>query len=393
LFWSSQGRERDGCERHAQTLPIPARLRAFFVNARSLKLIRTSPLFDQAWYLASYPEVAAAGVDPALHYLIRGAAEHRDPGPMFDTAWYLEYYCDVARAGINPLVHYIRYGVREGRHRRSSEVIAAEVAEAAIKCRKQPPASGEIALFVTHSSDGRLKAHARYYLEALCRHGISPVLIVAADGEFSELDNEVLARLGGFYLRQNVGYDFAAWAHVLRIAPQLWRADILYLINDSTIGPLSEHKFEKLLQQLRASKSDIVGLTDSHEQTWHIQSYFLALKRGALLSEALKEFIGGIKSLSVKRDVINTYELRFASTLRRAGLSCDILFPTNKVYNPSLVDCHCLVAAGLPFIKLAAIRDGSRKSRTVDWQRVFQSEGFDPGLAEQALSDADASLI
>ena len=366
--------------------PIPARLRDYFIKVRDLKLIRTSPLFDRAWYLASYPEVAAAQIDPALHYLIRGAAEHRDPGPAFDTAWYLTYYDDVARAGVNPLVHYIRYGAKEGRHRHPSEIVAAEVTAAAIECRKIPPASGEIALFVTHSSDGWLKAYVRYYLEALYCQGISPVLIAAVDGEFAGLDDEFLACLGGFYLRQNIGYDFAAWAHVLRTAPQLWRADILYLINDSTIGPLNDYKFQRLLQRVRASKSDIVGLTDSHEQVWHIQSYFLALKRNALLSDVLQQFIGGIKSLSSKRDVVTMYELRFAPTLRQAGLSCEVLFPTNTGYNPTLTAWRALVAAGLPFIKLAALRDGPRKSSSADWQKVLQSEGFDHHLAEQALS-------
>lgn len=383
MIWRSRGRERDDGKTRTDLL---ARLRAYVVKARDLKLIRTSPLFDRAWYLTHYPEVAAAGLDPAIHYLTQGAAEHCNPSPAFDTDWYLTYYGDVARAGINPLVHFIRYGAKEGRHRCPSEIVAAEVTAATIECRKSPAASSEIALFVTHSSDGQLKAYVRYYLEALCRQGISPVLIVAADGEFAGLEDEFLARLGGFYLRQNIGYDFAAWAHVLRLAPQLSRADILYLINDSMIGPLNENNFEKLLYRLRASKSDIIGLTDSYEQTWHIQSYFFALKRGALPSDALMEFIGGIKNLAAKRDVINTYELRFASTLRGAGLSCEVLFPSYTTHNPVLMDWSSLVTAGLPFVKLAALRERSQKSDAVHWKKALQSQGFDYHLAEEALS-------
>ena len=77
--------------------------------------LRASPIFDAAWYLAQYPDVAAAGLDPALHYLRSGAAESRDPGPFFGTAAYLAANPDVAEAGINPVLHYLAQGAAEGR--------------------------------------------------------------------------------------------------------------------------------------------------------------------------------------------------------------------------------------------------------------------------------------
>jgi len=386
MIWNYRSKESADRRLLAYMWQILPRLSAYLVKSRNLKLIRASPLFDQAWYLAKYPEVATAGMDPALHYLTRGAAAYCDPGPAFNTAWYLTYYSDVAHAGVNPLVHYVRHGANEGRHRHPLDMIVSEVSDAALECRKIPSSYGEIALFVTHSTDDRLKAHVQYYLEALCRHGISPVLIVAADSEFGGLDDDFLARLGGFYVRQNVGYDFAAWAHVLRTNPQLFRADILYLINDSMIGPLNGRKFENLLQRLRASISDVIGLTDSYEQGWHIQSYFIALKRGALRSQALRKFIREIKSLPAKRDVTNVYELHFAPTMRRAGLTCEVLFPATKSHNPVLVNWHSLITAGMPFIKLATIRDASRTPGAVEWRKILQSERFDYHLAEQVMS-------
>lgn len=77
--------------------------------------LRSSPIFDAGWYVFTYPDVAAAGFDPALHYLRGGAAEGRDPGPHFSTAFYLAQNEDVAAAGINPLLHYLRGGADEGR--------------------------------------------------------------------------------------------------------------------------------------------------------------------------------------------------------------------------------------------------------------------------------------
>jgi hypothetical protein len=77
--------------------------------------IKKSDLFSAAWYLARYPDVAGAGIDPLLHYIQHGAAADYDPGPNFSTKAYLQRNADVARAGINPLLHYIRYGKDEGR--------------------------------------------------------------------------------------------------------------------------------------------------------------------------------------------------------------------------------------------------------------------------------------
>jgi len=51
-------------------------------------LIRASGLFDQAYYVARYPDVAASGLDPVDHYLQIGAAKGYDPSPLFDTGYY-----------------------------------------------------------------------------------------------------------------------------------------------------------------------------------------------------------------------------------------------------------------------------------------------------------------
>lgn len=80
-----------------------------------LRLLLSSPLFDPDWYLSTYPDVAAAGVDPAIHFLQEGWREGRDPSPLFATAAYLRANNDVARSGINPLIHFIEFGHFEGR--------------------------------------------------------------------------------------------------------------------------------------------------------------------------------------------------------------------------------------------------------------------------------------
>lgn len=81
-----------------------------------VEALEASGLFDRAAYLAQYPDVSAAGIDPAIHYLDTGAREGRSPCEFFDSAYYLNNNPDVAEAGINPLLHFHSFGWRESRN-------------------------------------------------------------------------------------------------------------------------------------------------------------------------------------------------------------------------------------------------------------------------------------
>ena len=84
-------------------------------KAQERKLIIASEYFDKDWYLAQYPDVKKERADPALHYLLFGAFEGRNPSRLFDTTWYLTCNPDVAAAKVNALIHYINFGKKEGR--------------------------------------------------------------------------------------------------------------------------------------------------------------------------------------------------------------------------------------------------------------------------------------
>ena len=74
-----------------QPLPAPS-------PARLTRLAAASGLFDSSFYLQSNPDVAAAGVNPLVHYLASGGLEGRDPHPLFDSSFYLQSNPDVAAA-------------------------------------------------------------------------------------------------------------------------------------------------------------------------------------------------------------------------------------------------------------------------------------------------------
>jgi glycosyltransferase involved in cell wall biosynthesis len=72
------------------------------------------PFFDIAFYLK---QTSVTG-DPLQHYLEIGGFNGLNPNPLLESEWYLTNHFDVAAAGINPLLHYLREGRKEGRQPR-----------------------------------------------------------------------------------------------------------------------------------------------------------------------------------------------------------------------------------------------------------------------------------
>ena len=92
-----------------------ARMKKQMRPYRHARLVLKSGLMHEAWYLRQYPDVAAVGIPPSLHYVLYGGFEGRDPSPMFSSQAYLDAYPDVRAVKTNPLVHYMQKGRYENR--------------------------------------------------------------------------------------------------------------------------------------------------------------------------------------------------------------------------------------------------------------------------------------
>lgn len=72
-----------------------------------LEVIRSSALFDAAWYLRTYSDVVRLGEEPALHFLRHPFHPFRRPSEHFDTGQYVLDHPQVLAERINPLVHFL----------------------------------------------------------------------------------------------------------------------------------------------------------------------------------------------------------------------------------------------------------------------------------------------
>ena len=338
-----------------------------------------NPYFDAAWYCAAHPQ---ARKNPLLHYLKRGAAEGLRPSLAFDPAWYRRAYPDIAANGFEPLAHFLRHGPRDGRLPKAPKTSPVEAAQ--LFCLKRPAAREDMALVATYAPGGRIKPHVPLLLSALADQGVATTLVVAADAPRSASAESVIGLVDGLYLRENQGIDFAAWAHVARDL-DLSRAKSLALVNDSIVGPLNAARFSAVFERIRASDAHLVGLTESLEISRHFQSYFLVAKGEGVA--ALIAFLAEVEAYPDKHAVIVTYEVPLLEQFVSLGLRAKALFPTTAPGNATLEAWRDLIARGLPFVKVAALQaaDG-------DWRDVLRAEGYDPTLAERTLALIESSL-
>ncbi|MDB5733330.1 MAG: glycosyl transferase family 2, partial [Variovorax sp.] len=241
-------------------------------GANVIDTVRRSIYFDREWYLATYPDVAARGMDAAVHYVNFGAREGRAPGPWFSGEGYLQHNPDVAQAGINPLYHYMVHGQLEGRTDGSKPGLSKSLGAAVVS---QAPKKSLSLLYVSAEPDTPGNRYrVKHYVEAARQNGAEAAWI-RIDQLAEQLDN--LAR-----------YDVLV----------IWRA------------PWSE-SVEAAIRQMHSQRKKVVFDVDD-------------LMIDASLAEV--HIIDGIRSQFLAVDSVRShYEL-----VRRTMLAADACFTTTE---------------------------------------------------------------
>ncbi len=300
------------------------------------------------------------------------------PPEDFDPTWYLETYPDVADSLCDPLEHYLNFGEAEGR-RANATHLSTEITDSRLNTLKTPAKADEIVLFVTFAPEGRIKPHVPVYLDALKQVGLSTVLIVAADNPDAVKTSDLIDKVDGLFIRQNGGFDFAAWAHVARQI-DLSGARLVCLANDSLVGPFTVERLRGIMARVRGSDAHLVGLTNSLEMKEHLQSYFLVAKgRGV---QALLEFLGTVRMLEDKWQVIFSHEIQVSDFVQSKGLRTEALFPSFVERNRSVHQWRELIEEGFPFVKMEVIRN----PQTQGWKSLLRANGYDAEIAEESVN-------
>lgn len=241
----------------------------------------------------------------------------------------------------------------------------------------------EVCIFVTYAPDSIVPEHSRFHARAWAKAGFQLVLVVNTDRFEINARTDDLEFASGVLMRENRGYDFGAWATALQQLPELRTASITALVNDSMYGPLDS--FVPMLDRARAIDADVIGAIESREFGRHFQSFLLFFKPRALNSDAFWEFWRQVRA-GGRIVAVYRYELRLMQMLQRAGLVCAAIFRSQGRRNPTLTRWRELIDEGLPYLKVALLRDNLFNVDLSGWQEVLREHGYDPALATRQLN-------
>jgi hypothetical protein len=199
--------------------------------------------------------------------------------------------------------------------------------------RERLAARGRLGIMACFQPSGTPASHLTAYLEALHEHDVAVVLVDTTPGGMA-----VPAGLAPLVLhRENLGWDFASWLaglhEVRELVPDTRE---LVLTNDSVFGPL--YPLSESWENDRLDGADFWGLTDSWSVAYHLQSYFVVLRHGALAHPAFWEFLEQYPFPRGKRQVVRDGEIGLTTALHRAGLRSAVTCPYDEVARAWLDD-------------------------------------------------------
>ena len=253
-----------------------------------------------------------------------------------------------------------------------------------------------VCLFAQYHPRQRLRPPLLHYLAALRSCGYQVFVACSGPAPPPEADRLALEATGAvMFHRENAGLDFGAWQYLLRQGCADG-ADRVLLANDSVFGPF--HPLGAVIDRMEAGGSDVWGLIESRQRTWHLQSWFLQFTGTAFRHGPIQKLFAQPFERMNKDAVIERGELALGDALREAGLRCDALVKyrdgTRSARHHSLnmmhLDwAHNMLALGMPFIKTELLRlNPMRLPWAHEWDALLQSKfGVETGELHAYLYD------
>lgn len=251
------------------------------------------------------------------------------------------------------------------------------------------PMKNQVAVFAHYDDTPLVAKHVLYHLQALRQFGFRICFVShSAIAPPSQAQLETVCER--IIVQENAGFDFYMWRRGL-LEYDVANLEELLLVNSSIIGPL--RPLADLWRNPEIAECDFWGLTDNAELGMHLQSYFLVFRRAVLQSARFLDFWKCVLPYRDKEQVIRSYEVGLTRWLEEAGFNWKAVFTQDRMFslywsqrgvlkkardryynrsvagrNSTLFFPDCLLQSGMPYLKLALLRDASpRLGRAKIW--------------------------
>ena len=227
--------------------------------------------------------------------------------------------------------------------------------------------SGEkVLIYVIFESEPRLQQYKLIFLEKLAV--LADKTLIVVNGGLAEEDIETLEQYGQVLVRDNSGYDTAAFREgILSLGKEtLQHCSQLMLVNDTNIGPMSD--LAAVFQTMADRNLDFWGISYGETQEDitgfnrygyipnHIQSYFLVIEPLLLQSEEFYDYWQVLTDTDSREEAIGKHETTFTKYFADLGYRYDALVHENR---DSAMYIHPLrmLKAGSPLIKYTSLKN------------------------------------
>jgi lipopolysaccharide biosynthesis protein len=174
-----------------------------------------------------------------------------------------------------------------------------------------------LCVFAHYDCEDRVDDYVLYYLESL--REIADRLIVVSTAGLGEVEIKRLSgRCDEVILRENRGYDFGSWQRGLESAGMAGFDEVI-LCNDSVYGPFSP--LTDVFSKMALRDCDFWGITENHEISNHLQSYFLVFRKNVVDSPDFADFWQRVTRLESKQNIIQEYEIGLSQLLMTSGFT------------------------------------------------------------------------
>ena len=218
----------------------------------------------------------------------------------------------------------------------------------------------DVVILVLYSPDGRVTAMQNQIIGDWKKAGYKLITVINA-GRYDETVRTGCADCDGLIVRENIGYDFGAWRHVVSILGGLSRANSITLTNDSVLPVKGAPGVRRLRKRIEETEGDILFCTRNLEIKPHFQSYLIALKKSAISSNVLNQFCL-LPYYADKDDLIYETEVEIGERLAALGYDCRALYGIPEAQdsgrNPTIHHWEELIEQGFPFLKMQLVTAG-----------------------------------
>lgn len=197
----------------------------------------------------------------------------------------------------------------------------------------------KITIFAHYDKNNKIEDYVIYYLEGLKK--VSKDIVFVSD---SNIDDDELKKLNNITIKNIIGshgeYDFGSYKRGFTYLFEnklLENYDELIFVNDSCYGPL--FSLENIWEEMSKKECDFWGITANPNgigivdltkkkfkltKDYHIQTYFLCLKKQVFQNKKFQEFIENIKKENSKEEIIINYEIGLTKLLHTLDFRSEV---------------------------------------------------------------------